>query len=78
MKHSTSRAHDFDALAAKAGVTVDGQYWTVGEYDGVLILSADDHQKVLSMLAALVAQGNVRTKTMQAFLDKEFEAIVSK
>lgn len=78
MKSSTSRAHEFDALAAKAGVKVEGQYWTMGKYDGVLILSADDQQKVLSMLAALAALGNVRTETMQAFVDKEFELIVTK
>ncbi|MBP8256449.1 MAG: GYD domain-containing protein [Opitutaceae bacterium] len=78
MKSSTSRAHEFDALAAKAGVKVEGQYWTMGKYDGVLILSADDQQKVLSMLAALAALGNVRTETMQAFVDKEFELIVAK
>ncbi len=78
MKSSTSRAHDFDALAAKAGVKVEGQYWTLGKYDGVLILSADNQQKVLSMLAALTALGNVRTETMQAFMDTEFEAIAAK
>jgi uncharacterized protein with GYD domain len=75
MKQSTSRAHDFDSLAERSGVKVEGQYWTLGEYDGVLIVSADDQQKVLSMLAALAAQGNVRTETMQAFVDTEFDAI---
>jgi uncharacterized protein with GYD domain len=78
MKSSTSRAYAFEDLAEKAGVKVEGQYWTMGEYDGVLIVSADDQQKVLSMLAALAASGNVRTETMQAFVDKEFEAIVAK
>lgn len=78
LKKSTTRAHAFDALAAKAGVKVEGQYWTLGEYDGVLIVSADDQQKVLGMLAALAAQGNVRTETMQAFVDKEFDAIADK
>lgn len=78
MKNSISRAHDFDALAVKAGVRVEGQYWTMGKFDGVLIVSADDQQKVLSMLAALAAQGNVHTETMQAFVDTEFEAIVAK
>lgn len=78
MKNSTSRAHDFDALAAKAGVRVEGQYWTLGKYDGVLIVSADDQRKVLSLLAALAALGNVRTETMQALVDTEFEAIVAK
>lgn len=40
IKKSTNRAHDFDKLAAKAGVKVEGQYWTMGKCDGVLILTA--------------------------------------
>ncbi len=76
IKKSTARAHAFDKLAADAGVTVDGQYWTMGRYDGVLILSASEEGKVLSMLASLAALGNVRTETMQTFTDKEFDAIV--
>jgi uncharacterized protein with GYD domain len=78
IKKSTTRAHTFDKLAAKAGVKVEGQYWTMGKYDGVLILSADSEEKVLHMLTLLAALGNVRTNTMQAFVDKEFDAIVSR
>ena len=78
MKKSTTRAHTFDKLAAKAGVRVEGQYWTMGKYDGILILSADSEEKVLHLLAALAALGNVRTATMQAFTDKQFDAIVGR
>ena len=78
IKKSTSRAHAFDKLAVKAGVKVEGQYWTMGKYDGVLILRADSEQNVLHLLALLAALGNVRTSTMQAFVDKEFDAIVGK
>jgi len=78
IKKSTNRAHDFDKLAAKAGVKVEGQYWTMGKYDGVLILTADSEEKVLRMLTLLAALGNIRTHTMQAFVDKEFDAIVGK
>ena len=78
MKKSTTRAHNFDKLAAKAGVKVEGQYWTMGAYDGVLILTADSEKKVLHMLTLLAALGNVRTNTMQAFVEKEFNAIVGR
>ena len=78
MKKSTTRAHNFDKLAAKAGVKVEGQYWTMGEYDGVLIVTADSEEKVLHLLTLLAALGNVRTNTMQAFVDKEFDAILSR
>jgi uncharacterized protein with GYD domain len=76
IKQSTKRAHKFDALAEKAGVVVEGQYWTMGGYDGVLVLRADSELKILHLLTELAALGNVRTQTMQAFVDKEFDAIV--
>ena len=78
LKKSTARAHAFDKLAAKAGVKVEGQYWTMGRFDGVLILSASDEQKVLHLLTSLAALGNVRTQTMHAFVDSEFDAIVGR
>jgi uncharacterized protein with GYD domain len=78
IKKSTQRAHSFNKAAAKAGVKIEGQYWTLGDYDGVLILSADKEQKALHCLAELVNYGAVSTQTMSAFTDKEFEAIVRK
>jgi uncharacterized protein with GYD domain len=78
LKGSTNRAHTFDKIAAKAGVKIAGQYWTLGSYDGVLILSADSEAKVLRCLSQLASQGKVRTETMQAFIDKEFDEIVGK
>ncbi|GDY22253.1 GYD domain-containing protein [Verrucomicrobiota bacterium] len=78
LKKSTRRAHEFDKLAAKTGVKVEGQYWSLGRYDGVLVLEADSEQKILHLLSELAILGNVRTETMQAFIDTEFDAIVSK
>lgn len=78
IKKSTARAHAFDKLAQEAGIKVEGQYWTMGRYDGVLILSAADETKVMHMLTSLAAQGNVTTETMQAFIDTEFDEIVGR
>ena len=76
LKKSTIRAHAFDKAATKAGVTIEGQYWTLGRCDGVLILSADSENKILHLLAQLTASGNVRAETMQAFTDREFDALI--
>lgn len=78
IKESANRAHAFDAAADKAGVKIEGQYWTVGGYDGVLVLSADDENKLLHCLTELASRGNVRTETMRAFTDKEFVAIAGR
>lgn len=77
VKQSTDRARKFNEAAAKAGVSIEGQYWTTGAYDGVLIIRADDAKKALHMLTELAAAGSVRTEKMQAFDDKEFTRITS-
>lgn len=77
IKDSPSRAHAFQEEAAKAGVKVEGQYWTIGEYDGALILSADDESKILHALTALAGRGYVRTQTLRAFDEAEFAALTS-
>jgi len=78
LMQSTARAAAFRNAAEKSGVKIEGQYWTVGAYDGALILRADDEQKALRCLTELAAHGNVRTETMQAFIDTEFGAIVGR
>lgn len=76
IKKSPSRAAAFRKACAKTGVEVETLLWTTGEYDGVLILSANDERKALSMIARLASQGNVQTQTLRAFDAKEFAAIV--
>jgi uncharacterized protein with GYD domain len=76
IKRSTGRAHSFQKIAARAGVTVEAQYWTLGDYDGVLIVSAPTERKALHCLAKLASYGAVQTETMPAYTDKEFDAIL--
>jgi len=75
LKKSASRALGFRKAAEKAGISVEAQLWTAGSCDGVLILSGDE-QKILRCLAQLVASGNVRTETLQAFDAKGLNDIV--
>jgi uncharacterized protein with GYD domain len=75
IKNSARRAKAFREAAAKAGIKVEAQFWTVGAYDGILIVSADSEQKALGAIAKLAAQNNVRTSTMQAFDAAEFGRI---
>jgi uncharacterized protein with GYD domain len=76
IKKSTARALAFDKAAKKAGVTIEGQYWTMGACDGVLIINADNETKALHCLTELAAAGSVRTETMQAFDAREFDKIL--
>ena len=76
IKESPKGAHHFNAMAKKAGVKVEAQHWTIGAYDGVIVIRADSEKKALHLLTLLAAAGNVRTKTLQAFTDKQFADIV--
>ena len=75
IKQSTARAKDFAAVAAKSGVKVESQFWTVGAYDGILVISAEKESDALRLLVALAAAGNIESETMQALTAAEFEAI---
>lgn len=75
---SASRAAAFRKAAEQAGVKVEAQYWTVGNYDGVVILSADSEEKVLRTLTKLAAEGNVRTTSLQALTADEFAAVAGR
>ena len=78
LKRSTTRASGFAKAATRSGVRIEAQYWTIGAYDGVLILSADNESKILHCLAGLAADGNVRPETLQAFDATQFNSIVGK
>ena len=76
IKDSTQRAESFNLALAGTGVEVVGQYWTMGGYDGVLILEAESEEKILHYLSELSATGAVQPETMRAFDADEFNAIV--
>ena len=75
---STKRAAAFKAAAKKLGVKVRDIYWTLGEFDGVLIQDAPDDETALAALLHLGALGNVHTTTVRAFTAAEMDKIVPK
>jgi uncharacterized protein with GYD domain len=76
IKSSTKRAQAFDEAAEAHGIAIVGQYWTVGAYDGILILEADTKEKILRCLVDLAAAGKVKTESLQAFSAAEFDQLV--
>ena len=67
LKDSPRRADAFNEFAEKAGATIVGQYWTIGNHDGVLILEAPNEEVAASVLLHLAAGGNVRSTTLRAY-----------
>jgi uncharacterized protein with GYD domain len=52
------RAAAFKAMAKKMGVKVTGQYWTLGAFDGVIVLEAPDEATATAALLHLGTLGN--------------------
>jgi uncharacterized protein with GYD domain len=78
IKNSPSRADTFRELAAKHGAKVEVQLWTMGEYDGVVIVSAPDDATMATLAMAVGQLDFVRSNTLRAFDEAEFQAIVGK
>jgi uncharacterized protein with GYD domain len=78
IKDSPKRAEAFQAMVAKHGGKVEQQFWCMGAYDGAAIISAASDEAMTAMALAVGHLGNVRTTTMRAFDEAEFQQILKK
>ena len=78
IQDTLKRAEEFGAVAEKAGARVKAQYWTVGEYDGIVILEAPDESTAVGLIAKVAKLGNVRTQTLRAFDSAEMRGVLGK
>ena len=78
IKATTQRAKDFRSKTEKAGVKVKDIYWTMGNYDVVIIAEGPDDETMAGVLFALSRLGNVTTQTMKAFPLAAMEDIIGK
>jgi uncharacterized protein with GYD domain len=78
IQETTKRAASFKATAKKLGVKVLGQYWTLGDFDGVLVYEAPDEETATALMLHLGSLDNVHTSTVRAFVASEMEKILAK
>jgi uncharacterized protein with GYD domain len=78
LKDSPSRAETFKTTAARLGVTVEAEYWTLGQFDGVLILSAPDEATAVAAVLSVDRQDYVHTCMLRAFDAAEFKNVLAK
>jgi uncharacterized protein with GYD domain len=71
IKESSDRYNSFKASLEKAGGKLVGGYYTFGEYDVVIIIEAPNDEAVMSLMLKVGSAGNVRTKTLKAFVADE-------
>lgn len=77
-RETPKRASAFRELVEKNGGRVVSIYWTLGEYDIVAITEAPDDETFTALALMLGSLGNVRTASLRAFDQDEFEAILKK
>jgi uncharacterized protein with GYD domain len=76
IKESSDRYNSFKASLEKAGGKLIGGYYTLGEYDLVIIIEAPNDEIVMSLMLKVGSAGNVKTKTLKAFAAEEAIKII--
>jgi uncharacterized protein with GYD domain len=75
IKDSPDRVGSFKAMAEKLGVTVKGFYYTVGRYDGVVIVEGSDEAVATALLKGGTL-GNIRTESLRGFTVEEAKRLI--
>jgi uncharacterized protein with GYD domain len=78
VKDTTKRADALKERAKSLGVTVKEVYWTLGQYDTVIILDAPDETALTAFGLEFGKAGNHRTQTLRAFSQAEMGAVLNK
>ncbi len=77
-KETVKRSEAFKEMAKKCDVTVRDLYWTIGQYDIVSIVDANDDESATALALSVAGRGNVRRQTMRAFSAAEMENVLKK
>ncbi len=77
VKESPARAEAAKELLRSLGGEVKQFYLLTGRYDIVLISEAPDGDVLVKFALAIGSLGNVRTETVRAFPEDEFQRIVA-
>jgi uncharacterized protein with GYD domain len=78
IKDTTKRAAAAREAAKKSGVNIREMLWTMGEYDMVCVLEAEDEHALAAFNLATAMQGNVRSHSLRAYSAGEMDKILAK
>ena len=78
IKDTTKRAVAAREVAKKFGVTFRELLWTMGKYDVVCVLEAEDEQALAAFNLATAMQGNVRSHSLRAYSADEIDKILAR
>jgi len=78
IKDTTKRAVAAREAAKKFGVNFREILWTMGKYDVVCVLEAEDEQALAAFNLASAMQGNLRSHSLRAYSADEMDKILAK
>lgn len=78
IKGTTQRAAAAKEVAGRLGVNMREIVWTMGEYDAVCLIEAQDEKALAAFNLATAAQGNVRIQSLRAWTAAEMDQILAK
>lgn len=77
-KESVKRAQQARDVFKSMNATMDQIYWTLGGHDIVSIITAPDSETLAAAMLKVAMLGNLRTQTLRAFDENEFQAVLDK
>lgn len=78
VKSTVARVREAQGESEKRGFKIHGVYWTLGQYDMVVVIEAPDEQAMLAGLLNITGAGNMHSETMRAFTVTEIEQALQK
>lgn len=67
VKGIPKRIENFKSELEKVGAKFIKEYFTFGEYDGIIIVEAPDDKAIMKVMLSTGSLGNLRTRTFKAF-----------
>ena len=77
LKQVPERIANAERMFQQYGVKLTQLYLTMGRYDYVAILEADNDEQATKAALALGSLGNVRTETLRAYARDEIGALIA-
>jgi uncharacterized protein with GYD domain len=76
VKDAPGRIKDTHKAVADAGGKMQ-LYYTLGEYDFIMVFDMPDENSMIKILAWLGSKGNVRTRTLKAWTEEEAAKVLA-
>lgn len=76
IKDDVNRVRLATQVGKEEKVRIVSEFWTMGQYDAVMICEAPDDDTMTRFLLGAGRQGNIRTVTLRAFSRDEMSGIL--